>query len=1341
MPLKDSAQAASNSDLAVLEQAEESQVIMADRNINIPAPAPFDSKKDDWDQWIKRFHVYETATQRDTMPEKVRIMTLIYIMGGNASDVYESFKLSSEQNTYNSVVKKFKEHFKGKVVLVFERTQFVRRMQGEKEPVMSFIEDLQRRSDLCKFGELRDDMLHTQIIAGLRDSRVRRRLMADDSKTLDQVIADVKAAELTRQQDEILQNKTENASVDEIKSKRKSFKKPHTKKFDRSNDKQKRFVDYNNKPCHRCGAKESHPLKKCKAKDAICHLCSLKGHFQSQCRTKRVQNVDIESGSSDDEIAVMCVTNASSHRDNKAKWRVTVKINEDALDFKIDSGADVTCLPENIYQRLKSGLGPVKKAKKKLLGADQKDLSVIGRIKETLTVNANSVRETIYIVKELKEPLLGRPAIEALNLIARVNEVSTTYNEEKAKTKYPQLFHGLGKFEGEYKIELKPDAKPFALMTPRRVPLPLKEKVREEIERMEKLGVIRKVEEPTEWCAGMVCVPKANKKVRICVDLTRLNENVCRQNYPLPEIDAMLAEIGESRVFSKLDANSGFWQQPLAPESQLLTTFITPFGRYCFQRMCFGLKSAPEVFQRKMQLELQGLEGVKCIMDDILIHAKTQTEHDKRLDLVLTRLMKAHVTLNSEKCEFSKQKLKFAGYQISSKGIEVDKEKTEAIEKMERPQNVSDVRRFLGMVNHLQKFVENLAEKTKPLRDLLSTKNQWYWGPPQEEAFCKLKEDLSETPVLAHYQPERETVVSADSSSFGLGACILQKQDDGTNKPIAYASRALTATEQRYAMVEKEALAVTWALERFSNYILGKDIIIETDHKPLVSLLGSKNLFDMPPRIQRFKMRLMRYSYKIKHVPGKENITADALSRAPVYRDLTKAEKQLNEEISLYVASVIECLPGTERRLNEIRLQQEEDEVCRKLKEYATDGWPDKSRLSTALRPYWQYRGEITLQHNLLMKDSRVIIPSALRLDVLDKIHTGHQGIQKCRERAKQAVWWPGLSKQLEDLVRECPTCIKTRKNHAEPLIPSSIPERPWQKVGTDLFEYKSQEFVLVVDYLSRYCEVGLLKTSTSEEVVQHLKAIFSRHGIPEVVISDNGPQYSSAKFAKFSQDWGFSHITSSPRHPQSNGEAERMVQTVKRLLTKSDEPQAALLAYRSTPLENGYSPAEILMGRKLRTTLPLLPEKLIPKLPDLSHVRASEIENKKRQTLDYNRRHRATDLNNLEPGETVWISDYKENGTVLNETPQPRSYLVETQTGRVLRRNRKHLTPNPKEKLASQLEAKPPAPDQPEKEDTLMKPNSPSASKEMENLQTSPCPVKTTRSGRRVIPPKKLTY
>ena len=207
----------------------------------------------------------------------------------------------------------------------------------------------------------------------------------------------------------------------------------------------------------------------------------------------------------------------------------------------------------------------------------------------------------------------------------------------------------------------------------------------------------------------------------------------------------------------------------------------------------------------------------------------------------------------------------------------------------------------------------------------------------------------------------------------------------------------------------------------------------------------------------------MRYSYQIVHVLGKDLTTADTLSRAPLHRSLTKDEKQLNEDLNLYVSHIVECLPTTERRLQEIRLHQDEDEVCSKLKLFCSEGWPEKHHLNCSLQPYWQYRAEITVQQGILMKDDRVIIPSALRLDVLDKIHTGHQGIQKCRERAKSGVWWPNLSKQIEDLVRECPTCIKTKTNRAEPVIPSQLPERPFQKVGTDLFEWKGQEFVLMV--------------------------------------------------------------------------------------------------------------------------------------------------------------------------------------------------------------------------------------------------------------------------------------
>ena len=1099
----------------------------------------------------------------------------------------------------------------------------------------------------------------------------------------------------------------------------------------KDDDRSKRNVQ---KPCYKCGAQPSHPPNRCPAKNVTCSACKKKGHFAKVCKSsKRVQSVDDDS--CEDDVSVMTIGEAVNMVENNSKWKTNVLIRNHNVMFKIDTGADVTVIPEDIFRRFK--LRRLQSTSKKLCGADQKGLCVMGEIREKLTLGETCVTEDIYVIKGLKEPLLGRPAIEKLNLFARINDIRSPCSDEQIKKKYPQLFHGLGELEGEYEIQLTPNAQPFAITSPRRIPLPMKDKVKVEIARMEKLGVIRKVEQPTEWCAGMVTVPKPNGKVRICVDLTKLNESVCRETYPLPKIDSLLGEIGASTVFSKLDTNSGFWQEKLAEKSQLLTTFLTPFGRYCFQRLPFGLKSAPERFQRRMLTELEGLDGVICIMDDILVHGRTQAEHDKRLDSVLARLTKAKITLNPEKCEFSKHQLKFAGHNLSAQGIGPDTDKTAAIEKMERPRNVSELRRFLSMINHQQKFIENLSEKTRPLRDLLSSKNEWLWGSAQEEAFTRLKKDMIQAPVLAHYCTEKETIVSADASSYGLGAVVFQVQDDGTKKPVAYASRSMTSTEQRYAQIEKEALATTWACEKFADYILGKDFTIETDHKPLVPLLGSRCLHDMPPRIQRFRMRLMRYSYRIVHVPGKDLCTADALSRAPLYQSLTKDEKQLNAELNLYVSHVIDCLPTTERRLQEIRLQQDEDEICSKLKEFCGEGWPEKHCLRSALLPYWQYRGEITVQQGILMKGDRVIIPSALRLDVLDKIHTGHQGIQKCRERAKSGVWWPGLSKQIEDLVRECSTCIKTKVNRVEPMIPSKLPERPWQKVATDLFDWKGQEFVLVVDYFSRYCEIGVLRKSTSQEVISHLKAIFARHGIPETVISDNGPQYSSAEFSKFGQEWGFTHVTSSPKYPQSNGEAERTVQTIKNLLTKAEDPHEALLAYRATPLENGFSPAELCMGRRLRSTLPTIPSKLIPQWPELAKLRETEEKIKSKQVVQYNQRHAAKELSDLLPGDRVYVPDRRENAVVVGKSPEPRSYLIETDSNAAVRRNRRQLTPNPKDT------AVPPGdvPQIPAMNPPGQIPGKAEKAREPVQKPNSEIPIPSTRSGRRVVPPKRLGF
>ena len=312
-------------------------------------------------------------------------------------------------------------------------------------------------------------------------------------------------------------------------------------------------------------------------------------------------------------------------------------------------------------------------------------------------------------------------------------------------------------------------------------------------------------------------------------------------------------------------------------------------------------------------------------------------EHDERLIKVLQRLKDSGITLNPDKCLFSTSRLQYLGQVIDSNGIRKDPAKVKAITELPEPEDVPDVRRFLGMVNQQMKFLPNLAEMTKPIRDLLKKDTEWIWDSPQKEAFDQLKHELASDEALALYDTEKETIVSADASSYGLGAVIRQRQEDGTLKAVAYASRSMTKTECRYAQIEKEALATTWALEHWSDLLIGLKFHVETDHKPLVPLFSTKLIDELPVRIQRFRMRLLRFDFTISHVPGKSLMTADTLSRAPLdkgpidsdERDERHKEEELCKEAEAYVRAILIYLLASDARLDEIRSELKKDEILK----------------------------------------------------------------------------------------------------------------------------------------------------------------------------------------------------------------------------------------------------------------------------------------------------------------------------------------------------------------------------------------------------------------------------
>ena len=331
---------------------------------------------------------------------------------------------------------------------------------------------------------------------------------------------------------------------------------------------------------------------------------------------------------------------------------------------------------------------------------------------------------------------------------------------------------------------------------------------------------------------------------------------------------------------------------------------------------------------------------------------------------------------------------------------------------------------------------------------------------------------------------------------------------------------------------------------------------------------------------------------------------------------------------------------------------------------------------SPLLMPYHQVRNSLTVCNGLLLYNERVVVPKTLQKETLQKIHSGHQGVERCRARVAMSVWWPGVANDVQEMVQSCKECAEKSVQRKEPLIPTPLPDYPWQVAGTDLFELNHSHYLIVVDYFSRFPEVIKLTSTTSANVIAALKAVFTRHGIPEIVRSDNGPQYLSAEFAQFASTYGFSHVTSSPRYPQSNGQVERAVQTVKMMMKKSQDPHLALLSYRSTPHPwCGRSPAELCMGRNLRSTIPLTKAKLSPQWLYLPEFRQKNAEFKRKQKRQFDRRHRVREQDDLPDGTDVWITSESTpiRGTVVMSGENPRSYVVETPTGELVR-NRQHL-------------------------------------------------------------------
>ena len=425
-------------------------------------------------------------------------------------------------------------------------------------------------------------------------------------------------------------------------------------------------------------------------------------------------------------------------------------------------------------------------------------------------------------------------------------------------------------------------------------------------------------------------------------------------------------------------------------------------------------------------------------------------------------------------------------------------------------------------------------------------------------------------------------------------------------------------------------LAIVHCCKKFHYYIFGRHVTVESDHKPLQTIYA-KPILAAPMRLQDMLLRLQPYDLDVKYKPGSDIPVGDTLSRA----NLPDVEPDF-EPVMVNMVQFIAVTPSRYRDF-QVRTANELNE----LHSMILKGWPDTRRETPqSIRVYWSHRDELSVSDGIVYKGMNIVVPPSMRKDMLAQVHESHQGISKCKQRAREILFWPGMSTEIEKLIEDCSKCqTYQNKQHKETLRPTPLPDLPWVEVASDLFEFEGDHYLLTIDYYSRFIEVDRLKDQSSRTTIEVLKSQFARHGIPEKLRSDNGPQYSSQEFSNFCSDYQMEHTTSSPHYPQSNGEAERAVQTVKRMWKKCKDKHLALLNYRTTPLKGlSFSPAQLLMSRRPRNKLPAARQMLQPKTVDIKDVKQRNTVEKATQQKYFDRK-AGQDLPALKPGDPVRMS------------------------------------------------------------------------------------------------------
>ena len=894
--------------------------------------------------------------------------------------------------------------------------------------------------------------------------------------------------------------------------------------------------------CHNCGRKH-HP-KKCPAYYSTCNACSSRGHWEKYCkkskrqtnkepdrekqkhdrekpsadfykrrrqqrgkkpssRRKPVDEVDYESDDPTDEsdedttFYDVKVSNMCFQAIKRTEAFTTLEIicpqkkGQNRLQLKLDTGAGGNTLPLRTIKRMypnQEWKKHIRSTNAKLTAYNNTNIPCIGKIDLECNYNQSCWSTHTFFVVDVPGPAVaGLPTCERLKLVT-INAVtnpattqhqgSATYSAitassvEELKETFPEQFDRIGNFKNSAKLYLVENATP-SIDAPRKCSVHVKEKLKSELQKMENMGVIRKINHHTDWCSSLTTIVKSDGSLRVCLDPKRLNTNLKRCPHKIPTLEEINPLLSKAKYFSKLDAKAGYWSIHLDEASQELTTFRTVFGRWCFRRLPFGLNVSQDIFQQEMDRITEQVDGCVSIADDLIIFGTTEEEHDRNLMRLMEVAKQEGLVFNSSKCTIKKRSINFFGALYTSEGTKPDPKKIEDLKAMPTPQNKDELQRFMGFVGYLAKYIPSYETMASPLRDLMKKETPFIWQEDHQRMFEKLKQCLSSETCLPYFDPTKPTSLEVDASQKGLGACLLQG-----DRPVAFASKALSSSQSNYSNIERETLALVFGVTRFHTYLFGKRFTVFTDHKPL-EMIWVKPLTSAPPRLQKLLVKLQGYDMVVVYKPGSTMVLSDTLSRLPNPSD--------NEDVPLDVQVKNVQLDLMNFGQSAIQEETTKDPSLRALSQIIYKGWPNNIKeLPQDLREYWCCRDELGIASGAIFKGRQVVIPQSLREDILAQLHIGHQGIEKTRRLARESVYWPGIYKDVEQLVKTCGVCQEYQpKQHNEPLQPHDIPSTPWVKLASDLFTLDGEEYLLLTDYHSKYPMLHKLPNTKSGTVAK----------------------------------------------------------------------------------------------------------------------------------------------------------------------------------------------------------------------------------------------------------------